>query len=325
MVISVNNLSKYYRVHKKQPGVSGAFKNLFKREYSQAKAVESISFEIDAGELVGFIGPNGAGKTTTLKCLTGLVYPTGGEISILGHTPFNRDHAFLKQISLVMGQKNQLWWDLPAADSFLLNKAIYGVSDSRYAKTVGDLVDLLDVKDIIHVPVRKLSLGQRMKCELIAALVHTPKVLFLDEPTIGLDVVMQQKLRDFIKEYNEKYNATIILTSHYMQDVEQLCKRVIVIDRGTILYDGSLSDIVKEYAKEKVLTVTFGKSVSKSGLTAYGKILAHEGNMVSFAVQREKVSSVAAKVLEAHDVEDLTIEEISIESIIKDVFAQKTA
>src|SRR5689334_1268733 len=271
-VITVKNLLKYYQVHQKEPGFVGSLKSLVNRKYYDSKAVDDISFEIKEGELIGFIGPNGAGKTTTLKCLSGLLYPTGGEVKVLGFTPFQRKHAFLKQISLVMGQKNQLWWDLPAIDSFLLNKEIYEISDSEYKKTLGDLVDLLDVKDILQVQVRKLSLGQRMKCELIAALIHKPKVLFLDEPTIGLDVLMQQKLRDFIKEYNKKYNSTILLTSHYMKDVEQLCERIIIIDRGKVLYDGELADIVKKYAKHKAITVVFEKPVPREKLEHLGKI-----------------------------------------------------
>src|SRR6266568_278175 len=257
MVISVSHLTKYYQVHQKEPGFAGSMKSLFKRKYYAAKAVDDISFTIDEGELVGFIGPNGAGKTTTLKCLTGLLYPTGGEVRVLGYTPFERKHSYLKQISLVMGQKNQLWWDLPAIDSFLLNKEIYEIPDEHYNKTIEQLSDLLDVQDILQVQVRKLSLGQRMKCELIAALLHNPKILFLDEPTIGLDVMMQQKLREFIKAYNQQYNATIILTSHYMKDVEELCKRIIIIDHGKILYDGKLESIVKKYAKNKSITAVF--------------------------------------------------------------------
>src|SRR5215210_1665019 len=209
-VITVKHLSKYYQVHQKEPGLTGSLKSLFNRKYYDAKAVDDISFSIDEGELIGFIGPNGAGKTTTLKCLSGLLYPTSGKVEVLGFTPFERKHPFLKQISLVMGQKNQLWWDLPAIDSFLLNKEIYEIADENYKKTLNELVELLDIQDILQVQVRKLSLGQRMKCELIAALIHNPKILFLDEPTIGLDVVMQKKIREFLKEYNKKYQATII-------------------------------------------------------------------------------------------------------------------
>lgn len=322
-VISVDHLTKYYQVHQKEPGFVGSFKSLFNRKYYDAKAVDDISFEINEGELVGFIGPNGAGKTTTLKCLTGLLYPTSGAVRVLGYTPFERKHPYLKQISLVMGQKNQLWWDLPAVDSFLLNKEIYEISDERYKKIVTELSELLDVEDILQVQVRKLSLGQRMKCELIAALIHNPKILFLDEPTIGLDVVMQQKLRDFVKAYNKQYNATIILTSHYMKDVEQLCERVIVIDHGKILYDGSLANIVKKYATHKSLSVIFAKPVEKDKLAKLGKILEIESTRAVLSVPRAKSNQVAAKLLEAFPVEDLNIEETNIEEIIRDVFSKQ--
>lgn len=320
-VITVKHLSKYYQVHQKEPGLTGSFKSLFNRKYYNAKAVDDISFEIGEGELIGFIGPNGAGKTTTLKCLSGLLYPTEGNVAVLGYTPFERKRPYLKQISLVMGQKNQLWWDLPAIDSFLLNKEIYEISDSYYKKTLDDLTELLDIKDILNVQVRKLSLGQRMKCELIAALIHTPKVLFLDEPTIGLDVLMQQKLRDFVKEYNKRYNATILLTSHYMKDVEQLCERIIVIDHGKILYDGNLSDIIKKYAKNKSITVILEKNVSKEKLEKLGKILEFEERRVVLSIPRDKSSQTAAKLLEQFPVEDLNIEEANIEEIIRDVFS----
>lgn len=246
-IISARNLTKEYRIYKKEAGLAGAVKSFFKRTYETKTAVETVSFEIGEGELIGFIGPNGAGKTTTLKMLSGLLYPTSGSVTVLGHTPFDRKPAFLKQISLVMGQKNQLWWDLPPMDTFLLNKEIYEIPDREFKQRVEELSVLLDVKDILHVQVRKLSLGQRMKCELMAALLHQPKILFLDEPTIGLDVVVQHKLRSFIKEYNKKYKATILLTSHYMRDVRQLCDRVIVIDFGRIIYDGSLDKLMEKY------------------------------------------------------------------------------
>lgn len=249
-IIEVKNLSKSFNIYKKAPGLSGAIKSLFSRKYEKKSAVSDVSFSIEEGELIGFIGPNGAGKTTTLKMLSGLLYPSGGNVSVLGFNPFDRKKNFLKQISLVMGQKNQLWWDLPAMDTFLLNKEIYEISDADFKKRVEELTELLDVKDIVHVQVRKLSLGQRMKCELIAALIHQPKILFLDEPTIGLDVVVQEKLRNFIKEYNTKYKSTILLTSHYMRDVKHLCSRVIVINYGKIIYDGNLDTLMKEYAKK---------------------------------------------------------------------------
>ncbi len=249
-IIEVKNLTKTFKIYKKEPGLSGSLKSLFSRKYENKTAVNDVSFSIEEGELIGFIGPNGAGKTTTLKMLSGLLYPSGGSVSVLGYKPFDRKNEFLKQISLVMGQKNQLWWDLPPMDTFLLNKEIYEISDKDFKSRVEELSELLDVKDILNVQVRKLSLGQRMKCELMAALLHHPKILFLDEPTIGLDVVVQQKLRDFIKEYNIKYKATILLTSHYMRDVKHLCKRVVVINYGQIIYDGNLDQLTKQYAKK---------------------------------------------------------------------------
>lgn len=262
--VVVKNFKKYFRIYQKKAGLIGSVKSLFHRRYFDAKAVDDISFEIEKGELVGFIGPNGAGKTTTLKCLSGLLHPTSGEVSVLGFQPFERKKEFLKQISLVMGQKNQLWWDLPPMESFLLNKEIYQVADKKFQAIIEELTSLLEVGHILNVPVRKLSLGQRMKCELVAALIHSPKVLFLDEPTIGLDVVMQKNLRQFIKEYNRRYQSTIILTSHYMRDVEELCRRVIIIDHGKIIYDGDFANIVRRYTKNKLLTVFFTNRWSKS-------------------------------------------------------------
>lgn len=322
--ISVSHLSKFYRVYQKEPGFTGSIKSLLHRKHYDARAVDDISFSIEEGELIGFIGPNGAGKTTTLKCLSGLLYPTSGEVKVLGYTPFERKTPFLKQIALVMGQKNQLWWDLPANDSFLLNKEIYEVPDKRFKETVGELSELLDVKDVLNIQVRKLSLGQRMKCELIAALIHSPKVLFLDEPTIGLDVVMQKKLRDFIKEYNLRYKATIILTSHYMEDVRQLCERVVIIDKGKIVYDGKLADIVKEYAANKYLSIIFSEHVNKEDIKKLGKIEQYDFPKVVLSVPFEKTKQVAAKILEDYPVEDINIEDMDIEDIIRDIFSNKS-
>lgn len=321
--IRVRGLKKYYRVYEKQPGFIGSLRSLIHRKYHDAKAVDDISFDIEEGELIGFIGPNGAGKTTTLKCLAGLLYPTAGKISVLGHTPFKREDLFLKHIALVMGQKNQLWWDLPAVESFLLNKEIYQIPEKRFNDMLEELSTLLEVTDVLNVQVRKLSLGQRMKCELIAALLHNPKVLFLDEPTIGLDVIMQKKLRDFVKEYNRKYHSTILLTSHYMDDVKELCKRVIIIDHGKILYDGSLESIVIKYAPNKLLSVILSKKVDKSDLEKLGKITDYSMPKVTLSVPRQDSNKVAAKLLEKFPVKDLNIEEPDIEEIIRDVFSSK--
>lgn len=323
IVIDVKNLSKYYRVHKKDPGLSGSIKSLFKREYSEVKAVDAISFEIKEGELVGFIGPNGAGKTTTLKTLSGLLYPTSGDVKVFGYNPWERKPQFQKKFSLVMGQKNQLWWDLPAQESFILNKEIYDVSDSDYKKTLDELISLLEVEELLGVQVRKLSLGQRMKMELIAALIHSPKILFLDEPTIGLDVVMQKKLRDFVKEYNNKYNATIILTSHYMEDVKQLCERVIIIDHGKILFDGKLDAIIKKFASHKTIEIVLSKNIDREKLTEFGEITEFDFPKVSLNVKREKVADTTSDLLRKFDIEDLNIVDAKIEDIIREVFTSR--
>lgn len=323
MVISISHLSKTYRVAQKDPGVWGTINSFFNRKYKEVSAVSDVTFEIDEGELVGFIGSNGAGKTTTLKCLSGLLYPSRGEVSVLGYTPFDRKHDFLKKISLVMGQKNQLWWDLPAVDTFLLNKEIYEIPDRVYQETLNELVELLDVSDVLKTQVRKLSLGQRMKMELIAALIHRPKVLFLDEPTIGLDVIMQQKMRDFIREYNKRYKATVILTSHYMDDVKELCKRVIIIDHGKIIYDGLLEDIVKKHATHKQITVTLEKDIDVKKLTAIGEVKHFDYPTVVLSVEREASNFAAAELLQKFPIADLNIEEPDIEDIIRKVFKGK--
>jgi ABC-2 type transport system ATP-binding protein len=322
-IIEVKHLKKYYQVHKKEPGLMGSIRSLFHRKYEDVKAVDKISFEIEEGELVGFIGPNGAGKTTTLKCLSGLLYPTSGSVSVLGFNPWDRKYSFLKQISLVMGQKNQLWWDLPAIESFILNREIYEIPKEGYEKTLDELTTLLEVKDILKIQVRKLSLGQRMKCELIAALLHSPRVLFLDEPTIGLDVVMQKKMRDFVKEYNRRKKSTILLTSHYMGDVKELCKRVIIIDKGKIVFDGELSEIVEKYADHKVLSVVFAKEIDPKKLAEIGEVKEFDYPRAVIYVKREASSLAAAELLQHFPVADLNVEEVPIDQIIREVFTGK--
>lgn len=322
-VVQVSRLKKFYQVHKKEPGLAGSVKSLFRRKYEEVKAINNISFSIDEGELIGFIGPNGAGKTTTLKCLSGLLYPTSGKVDVLGFNPWDRKPEFQKQFALVMGQKNQLWWDLPPTETFILNKEIYEVPDAKYTKTLNELVKLLEVKKILNVQVRKLSLGQRMKCELIAALLHSPKVLFLDEPTIGLDVVMQKKMRDFIKEYNRRYKATIILTSHYMGDVKELCKRVIIIDKGKIVFDGQLSEIVQKYANCKVISIVLAKEIDPRKLEEIGNLKEFSYPKAVILVERKNVSLTAAQVLDKFPIADLNIEEPAIEDIIRELFTGK--
>lgn len=322
-VIELKNLKKFYKVHQKEPGLLGSLKSLVKRKYYDVKAVDNVSFEIEEGELVGFIGPNGAGKTTTLKCLSGLLYPTSGEVSVLGFNPWDRKTQFLKQISLVMGQKNQLWWDLPAIETFNLNKEIYEVPAKQYKKILDEMVQLLEVEDILKVQVRKLSLGQRMKCELIASLLHSPKVLFLDEPTIGLDVVMQKKIRDFVREYNKRHNATVILTSHYMGDVEDLCQRVIIIDKGTLVFDGQLSEIIQKYADHKLISLVLNKEIDPKVVAKVFPVKEFNYPKLVLTVKREQIAGLTARALQELPVADLSIEDPAIEDVIRELFTGK--
>ena len=321
--VEVKNLKRYYKVNKKEAGFAASLLSFVNRKYEETKAVDGISFKIGEGELVGFIGPNGAGKTTTLKCLSGLLYPTGGTVKVLGYTPFERKNNFLKQIALVMGQRNQLWWDLPPTESFILNKEIYEIPDDKYKKTLDALISLLDVSDILKTPVKKLSLGQRMKCEFIASVLHSPRVLFLDEPTLGLDVVMQKTLREFIREYNRKYEATIILTSHYMRDVEALAKRVIIINHGKILFDGKLADLVKKHAPYRFVKVVFSDKVQASEIENFGEIKSFTYPEAVISVPYKKISDVSSEILKKFPVEDVIISEPEIEDIIREVFEEK--
>jgi ABC-2 type transport system ATP-binding protein len=322
-IISVSGIKKYFKVYKKEPGLWGSVQSLWNRKYEEVKAVDDVSFDINPGEIVGFIGQNGAGKTTTLKVLSGLLYPTAGTVSVLGFDPWDRKAEFQKQFALVMGQKNQLWWDLPAMETFLLNQAIYEIPTPQFKKTLNTLVELLEVQDILKIQVRKLSLGQRMKCELIAALLHNPKVLFLDEPTIGLDVIMQKVLRDFIKSYNQEFNSTIILTSHYMDDVKQLCQRAIIIDKGHKIFDGQLNDIIDKYARNKIVSLVLSQKVSRAELEKFGEVKDDVFPKVTLLVPRAKAAQVASKLLTTFAIEDVNIEEPPIEAIIREVFQTK--
>lgn len=323
-LIQVENLKKYYKTYEKEPGLKGTLNSIFHRKYKNVKAVDDISFKINEGELVGFIGPNGAGKTTTLKVLSGLLYPTAGKIRVLGSDPFKREKDFQKQISLIISQKNQLWWDLPVVDSLILNKEIYEVSDEKYKKTLDELIEILEVKDLLNTQVRKLSLGQRMRVELIAALIHSPKLLFLDEPTIGLDVIMQKRIRDFIRDYNQKYNATVVLTSHYMIDVKELCKRVIIIDKGKILYDGLLEKIVDKFSSHRIINLEFEKGIEKTDLEKFGEIKNFDKFHALMEIEKESTSNNVAEILDKLPVRDLTIEDPPIEDIIRMVFSKET-
>lgn len=319
-IIKVDHLKRFYSVYKKEPGFIGSVKSFINRKYEDVKAVEDISFTIEKGELVGFIGPNGAGKTTTLKCLSGLLYPTSGKISVLGFEPYKREYDFLRKIGLIMGQKNQLWWDLPPTETFIVYKEIYGISDKEYKKVLKELVDLLGIQDILKIPVKRLSLGQRMKCELVASLIHKPQVLFLDEPTIGLDLVVQRNLRQFIKEYNRRYESTILLTSHYMGDVEELCKRIIIIDKGKILYDGLLNSLIKKYTFDKKLRILLRNKVKPEELAKFGEIINYSFPKAELSVKSEEVSKATGQILNKFQIEDLIIEEPEAEDIIREIF-----
>lgn len=318
--VIVEHLSKNFEVTEKQEGISGSITSLFSPKKKTVRALKGISFSLTHGELVGFIGPNGAGKTTTLKILSGLLFPTAGFVQVLGYNPWDRKPGFLKNIALVMGQKNQLWWDLPAIETLKLNRAIYEMSNKKYKESLNELVRVLEVKKLLNVQVRRLSLGQRMRLELVASLLHRPKVLFLDEPTIGLDVVAQQKVRDFIFDYNKRNRATIILTSHNMDDLVDLAKRVIVIDKGQILFDGDLKEIVRQYAREKIIRLSLSKHADLRKLEKIGKLKKIDYPQVVLSVARETSAVAAAEILQNFPIADMNIEEEAIDSIIRRVF-----
>lgn len=318
-MIDVKNLTKIYKTQIK----GGNFlTNIFARKYEEKKAVDGISFDIGENELVGFIGPNGAGKTTTMKILSGILYPTSGEIKVLGHVPFQKENNFLKQIAFIMGQKNQLLWELPAMDSFKLNKEIYEIDEHEFKKTLNELIDLLNAQEIVNQPLKTLSLGQRMRMELIASLLHKPKILFLDEPTIGLDIFAQTTIRNFIKEYQSKYHATIILTSHYMQDVQKLAKRVIFIDTGKIIFDGNLKELIEEYSSEKMISITLEKPQEKE-LSSFKFDYDYQFPVLKVKVKKEDLSEILPELLKKIDFSDLTVEDDPIEEIIKKIFTRK--
>ncbi len=323
-VIEVNGLTKAFRTYKKQPGFSGAVKGLFHRQYEQTLAVNDVSFKIEPGELVGFLGPNGAGKTTTLKMLAGLLYPTGGAAKVLGYTPWERADGYRRQFALVLGQKNQLWWDLPARESLELNAKIYGIPADRFERTVAEMSELLNVRDKLNVSVRELSLGERMKMELIASLLHQPKVLFLDEPTIGLDVTSQKTVRDFIRRHNAEQKTTILLTSHYMADIEALCERVIIIDHGKIFFDGRLGEIVDRFADFKVITIQCAnlEAHPDENLSRYGEVVEKTPGAITLKVKRDRVIPVCKSLLDELPVSDIDIQEVPIEDVIRQIFAR---
>ncbi|HYW17970.1 MAG TPA: ATP-binding cassette domain-containing protein [Nodularia sp. (in: cyanobacteria)] len=319
-IITVNNLSKLYPVAVKEPGIKGTLTHFFRRTYRSIKAVQDVSFEIAPGEVVGFLGPNGAGKTTTLKMLTGLIHPSEGTVRVAGHVPFLRQEAFLQKITLVMGQKQQLIWDLPALDSLKINAAVYEISHKEFQKRVGELTEMLTLEGKLTQPVRKLSLGERMKVELLAALLHHPHVLFLDEPTLGLDVNAQVAVRDFLREYNQRYQATVLLTSHYMADITALCERVLLIHQGKLMYDGSLDGLLQNFAPYREINLELAQPLPREKLIFYGDVKLLEGRAVSFMVPREALTRTVSQILNDLEVIDLTVTEPPIEEVIGRVF-----
>jgi ABC-2 type transport system ATP-binding protein len=321
--IIVNHLVKNFEVKVKEPGITGSLKSLLSPKKKTVRALRNISFTIQPGEVVGFIGPNGAGKTTTLKVLSGLLYPTAGFTQVLDFDPWEKKPEFLKQISLVMGQKNQLWWDLPAMETFELLKAIYEIPQKEYEENLKELVELLDLKSLLTTQVRKLSLGQRMRMELVAALLHKPKIMFLDEPTLGLDLIAQQKMRDFIYDYNRKTQATILLTSHNMNDLVDLARRVIVIDEGQLIFDGAFEELINRFAKEKIIKLSLSEETDLKELEKIGRVKKISFPEVVLSVPRSATSVAAAEILQNFPIADLTIEEIPVEEIVRKVFRRE--
>ena len=319
--VHVAELRKIFDVPEREAGLRAATKSLIRRKTKEVRAVDGISFDIEPGEIVGFLGPNGAGKTTTLKMLSGLLYVSGGEARVLGHVPSKRERDFLRRISLVMGNRNQLQWDLPALDSFELNRSIYRIPREDFLRTRDELIELLEIGDLVRQPVRNLSLGERMKAEIVGSLLHRPQVLFLDEPTIGLDVTMQKRIREFVAEYRQRHGATVMLTSHYMADVEALCERVIVIHHGRILFDGALAALSDTVAAWKTIAVALEDGAGD--LTAYGEVIHRDGDLVTLRVPKAETARVTARLLAEQDVLDLNVEDPPIEDVIELVFAQE--
>jgi len=326
-IIEVQGLTRSFRTYRKAPGFAGAVRGLFRRRYETVTAVQEVSFQVDEGELVGFLGPNGAGKTTTLKMLAGLLHPTAGSAQVLGFTPWRRDDGYRRQFALLLGQKNQLWWDLPARESLELNARIYGLADDAFRRTMDELTSLLGVTDKLNIMVRELSLGERMKFELIAALLHQPRVLFLDEPTIGLDVVSQKTVREFLRDYNARRRTTILLTSHYMADIQELCRRVIIIDHGKIFFDGRLAEVVDRFADFKLVTIQCDGLEPRTAaeLARFGDVVERTPVSVKFKVKRDRVIPTCKALLEELPVSDIDIEEVPVEEVIRQLFSTAPA
>ena len=322
-VITTRGLRKIYRVFEKEPGFRGAVRGLFSRRCREVAAVDGVDLEIGAGELVGFLGPNGAGKTTTLKMLSGLLHPSGGSARVLGFVPWERETEFRRQISLLLGQKNQLTWDLPARESFELNRAIYGIDKSTAGRTVEELATLLEVTGLMDKPVRELSLGERMKMELIAALLHQPKVLFLDEPTLGLDIVSQHRIRDFLRRVVAEKKITTILTSHYLQDIEALCRRVVIIDRGRIIHDGSLAAVGRDFSQHKQIELRFAGRAPKLQGSEWGEVVSRDEVGVRLRVEPGRVTEISRRALDLPGLEDIRIESVPVEEVIRKLFSRE--
>lgn len=319
-IIEARGLSKTYRVQQKKQGLVNSLRALVRPQYKEVHAVVDVSFTVEAGEMVAFLGPNGAGKTTTLKMLAGLIFPTRGTAQALGFTPWERHDAFRRQFSLIMGQKNQLWWDLPAADSFHLHKEIYSLPSGEFQATLGELTELFGVEKLTQQPVRELSLGERMKMELIAALLHQPRLLLLDEPTIGLDVVAQVKIQNCLRDYNRKRGVTMLLTSHYMRDVEALCKRVLVINHGRLVFDGALSGIVEKFGQEKLIRLQFAGQDAPAELAEFGRVTRRDGPVADLKIARAEVANRLSQLLDRFPIADVSVEDPPLEETIAKVF-----
>ncbi|MFO0959161.1 MAG: ATP-binding cassette domain-containing protein [Isosphaeraceae bacterium] len=324
-IIDVQGLTKTYRVFQKKEGVLGALRGLYHREYKEVKAVRDVSFSIEPGEMVAFLGPNGAGKTTTLKMLSGLIYPTAGSAQVLDFVPSERADPFRRQFALVMGQKNQLWWDLPASDSFQLHKEIYSIPEDQFQQTLGELTELLGVEKLTRQAVRELSLGERMKMELIAALLHQPRLLLLDEPTIGLDVVAQVAIQQCLKEYHKRRGVTVLLTSHYMRDVEALCRRVLVITHGQLVYDGALESLTERFGDAKLVKLEFAGGKAPEDLARFGEVVRSQGPEADIKVERRRVAEVLGAILDQHEVSDVSVHDPPLEQVIARVFEEGRA
>jgi ABC-2 type transport system ATP-binding protein len=322
--LQLRNLTKTFKVHERQPGIVSALKSVVRRHWKQVNAVQDLSFEVPQGAIIGFLGPNGAGKTTTIKMLSGLLYPSGGEVQVLGYNPWKREKQYLKKITLIMGRRNQMIWDVPAIESYEFFRAIYGIPRPEYKKMLDELVGLLELGPLLNKPIRNLSLGERMKCELTGALLHRPAVLFLDEPTIGLDVVAQHRFRKYIAEYNKKYNATVLLTSHYMGDVEELCQRVIFIDKGKLVFDGGLRSLVERYLPYKMVQLRLGSTVNGNGshaLESYGEVVSQNDGQVTLRIPKADASKVISRLMADLQIEDMSVSDPPMTEVVRHIYA----